>query len=106
MEFEAHGGGAMRAADEDAGAMGFVAGMAHVSQGVPSGDGGGDGPGNPAGPGDTVSPTVPGNPGNPGDPRGPSTAGKSRGTAVTFCRSWGRSTHQGVEETLHPEPEF
>ena len=25
---------------------------------------------------------------------------------VTFCRSWGRSTHQGVEETLHPEPEF
>ena len=25
---------------------------------------------------------------------------------VTFCRSWGHSTHQGVEETLHLEPEF
>ena len=88
----------MRAANEDAGAMAFVAGMAHVSQGVPGGDGGGDGTGNPAGPGDTVSPTVPDDPGNLGDPRGPSTAGK--------FRSWGHSMHQGVEETLHLEPEF
>ncbi|KAI4554571.1 hypothetical protein MJG53_019870 [Ovis ammon polii x Ovis aries] len=61
--------------------MAFVAGMAHVSQGVPSGDGGGDGTGNPAGPDDTVSPTVSGDPGNLCDPRGPSAAGKSRGTA-------------------------
>ena len=38
----------MRAADEDAGAL------AYVSQSVPSGDGGGDGPSNPAGPGDTI----------------------------------------------------
>ena len=89
MESKAHGGGAMRAADEDAGAMGFVAGMAHVSQGVPSGDGGGDGPGNPTGTGDTVSPTVPGNPGNPGDPRGPSTAGKSRGAASDILQILG-----------------
>ena len=58
MESEAHGGGATRAADEDAGAMGFAAGTARDDHGMPGGAGGRSGPGDPAGPGDAISPGV------------------------------------------------
>ena len=55
MEPEAHGGGAMRAADEDACAMASAAGTAQGSQGVPGGAGGRNGPGNRDGPSDMIS---------------------------------------------------
>ncbi|XP_043752420.1 EKC/KEOPS complex subunit LAGE3-like [Cervus elaphus] len=81
MESKAHGGGAMRAANEDAGAVASAAGTAHGGQGVPGGAGGRHGPGDPAGPGDAVSRGVPAGPGDMADPRDPSTAGESGGAA-------------------------
>ncbi|KAB0340727.1 hypothetical protein FD754_022879 [Muntiacus muntjak] len=78
---EAHSGGVMRAADEDAGAMAFAVGTEHGGHRVPGGAGGRDGCRDPAGPGDAVSPGVPGGPSDLADPRGPSTAGESSGTA-------------------------
>ncbi|KAB0339430.1 hypothetical protein FD754_023910 [Muntiacus muntjak] len=84
MEPEAHGGGAVRAADEDAGAVASAAGTAHGAQGVPGGAGGRDGPGDPAGPGDSVSRGVPAGSGDMADPREPSTAGESGGAAAAI----------------------
>ncbi|KAB0345927.1 hypothetical protein FD755_024417 [Muntiacus reevesi] len=81
MEPEAHGGGATRAADEDAGAMASAAGTAHGGQGMPGGAGGCNGPGDLAGAGDTISPGVPGGSGYLADPRDPSVAGESGGAA-------------------------
>ena len=80
MEPEAHGGGAMRAADEDEGAEASAAGTARGSQGVPGGAGGRDGPGDPAGPGDAVSRGV----GDMADPRDPSTNRESGGAATAI----------------------
>ncbi|XP_044792851.2 cancer/testis antigen 1 [Bubalus bubalis] len=84
MESEAHGGGAMRAADEDAGAVASAAGTAHGGQGVPGGAAGPNGPGMPAGPGDAVSREVPAGSGDMADPRGPSAAAESGGAAAAI----------------------
>ncbi|KAB0353592.1 hypothetical protein FD755_023710 [Muntiacus reevesi] len=84
MESEAHGGGAMRAADEDAGAVASAMGTAHGAQSVPDGAGGRDGPGDPAGPGDTVSRGVPASSSDMADPREPSTAGESGGAVAAI----------------------
>ncbi|CAI9151023.1 unnamed protein product [Rangifer tarandus platyrhynchus] len=84
MESEAHGGGAMRAADEDAGAEASAAGTARGSQGVPGGAAGRHGPGDPAGPGDAVSRGVPAGSGDMADPREPSAAGESGGAAAAI----------------------
>ncbi|XP_055419805.1 EKC/KEOPS complex subunit LAGE3-like [Bubalus kerabau] len=81
MESEAHGEGAMRVANEDAGAVASAAGTACGGQGVLGGAAGRDGPGDPAGPGDTVSRGIPGDSGDLADPRDPSPAGESGGTA-------------------------
>ena len=81
MQSEAHGEGAMRVANEDAGAVASASGTACGGQGVPGGAAGRDGPGNRAGPGDTVSRGIPGDSGDLADPRDPSTAGESGGTA-------------------------
>ncbi|XDB66634.1 hypothetical protein ABFV05_020250 [Capra hircus] len=86
MESEAHGGGATRAADEDAGAVAFVGSRAHGSQGVPGGAAGHDGPGVPAGPGDAVSQEVPAGSGDMADPRGPSASGESGGAAAAILQ--------------------
>ena len=71
MESEAHGEGVTRAANENAGAVAFAAGIARGAQGVLGSAGGCDGPGNPAGPGDAISPGVPGGSGHLADPRAP-----------------------------------
>ena len=84
MESEAHGGGAMRAADEDACAMASAAGTAQGSQGVPGGAGGRDGPGDPAGPGNAFNRGVPAGSGELADPRDPSAAGESGGAAAAI----------------------
>ena len=81
MESEAHGEGAMRVANEDAGAVVSAMGTPRGGQGVPGGAAGHDGPGDSAGPGDTVSRGIPGDSGDLADPRDPSTAGESGGTA-------------------------
>ncbi|XP_043314732.1 EKC/KEOPS complex subunit LAGE3-like isoform X1 [Cervus canadensis] len=79
MESEAHGGGAMRAADEDAGAVASAAGTAHGPQGVPGGAGGHDGSGHPAG-----RREVPAGSSDMADSRDPSTAGESGGAAAAI----------------------
>ena len=106
MESEAHGEGAMRVANEDAGAVASAAGTACGGQGVPGGAAGRDGPGDLAGLGDTVSRGIPGDSGDLADPRDPSAAGSQVAQPVPFCRSRGHPTHQGLVETLHPEQEF
>ncbi|KAB0345556.1 hypothetical protein FD755_023190 [Muntiacus reevesi] len=80
MEPEAHGGGNMRAANEDAGAVAFAADTARGSHSVPGGAGDQDDPGDPAGPGDAVIHGVPGGVGDLNNPRGPGAAGESDGT--------------------------
>ena len=84
MESEAHGGGAMRAADEDTGAVASAAGTARDRQGVPGGAGGCDGPGYPDGPGNALNRGVPAGSGDLADPRGPSAAGESVGAAAAI----------------------
>ena len=96
----------MRAADEDEGAKASAAGTAHGAQGVPGGAGGRDGPGDPTGPGDAVGRGVPAGSGNMADPRDPSIAESQVAPPLPFCRSRGHPTHQGLVETLHPEPEL
>ncbi|XP_055293664.1 EKC/KEOPS complex subunit LAGE3-like [Moschus berezovskii] len=81
MESEAHGGGATRPTDEDAGAVASPEGTASGGQGVPGGAGGPNGSGDPAGPGDAISQEVTGGSSNLADPRGLSAAGESGGTA-------------------------
>lgn len=80
MEPEAHCGGNMRAANEDAGAVAFAADTARGSHSVPGGAGGQDDPGDPARPGDAIIHGVPGGVGDLNNPRGPSAAGESDGT--------------------------
>nr|XP_020767594.1 cancer/testis antigen 1-like isoform X1 [Odocoileus virginianus texanus] len=80
MEPEAHCGGNMRAANEDAGAVGFAADTARGSHSVPGGAGGQDDPGDPARPGDAIIHGVPGGVSDLNNPRGPSAAGESDGT--------------------------
>ncbi|KAJ1057876.1 PREDICTED: EKC/KEOPS complex subunit LAGE3-like [Capra hircus] len=88
MESDAHGGGATRAAKEEAkeakkdpGAVEFAAGTAHGSHRVPGGAGGQDDPGDAACPGDVVGRRVHGGAGDLAGPRGPSAAGDPGGTA-------------------------
>ncbi|CAI9150682.1 unnamed protein product [Rangifer tarandus platyrhynchus] len=81
MESEANDGGVTRAADEDAVAEAFAAGIAGGGQGVLGGAGGRNGPGDPDVPGDAVSRGVPGGSGDQANPRGPSAAGESGGAA-------------------------
>ncbi|XDA90553.1 hypothetical protein R6Z07F_020152 [Ovis aries] len=85
MESDAHGGGATRAAKEEAkedpGAMEFAAGTAHGSHRVPGGAGGQDNPGDAACPGDVVGHGVHGGAGDLAGPRGPSAAGEPGGAA-------------------------
>ena len=90
MESKANSGGVTRAADEDAVAEAFAAGIAGGGQGVLGGASGRNGAGNPTVPGDAVSRGVPGGsvsrgvPGGSGDqanPRGPSATGESGGAA-------------------------
>ncbi|XP_043314729.1 cancer/testis antigen 1-like [Cervus elaphus] len=80
MEPEAHGGGNMRAANEDAGAVAFAADTARGSHSVPGGAGGQDDPGDPAGPGDAIIHEIPGGVADLNNPRGPGAAGESDGT--------------------------
>ncbi|XP_043315872.1 cancer/testis antigen 1-like isoform X2 [Cervus canadensis] len=96
MESKAHGGGAMRAADEDAGAVASATGTAHGGQGVPGGAGGRHGPGDPAGPGDAVSRGVPAGSGDMADPRDPSTAGESGGAAAAIPQIPGAPHRPGL----------
>ncbi|KAM7225433.1 hypothetical protein CapIbe_023410 [Capra ibex] len=85
MESDAHGGGATRAAKEEAkedpGAVEFAAGTAHGSHRVPGGAGGQDNHGDTACPGDVVGRGVHGGAGDLAGPRGPSAAGEPGGTA-------------------------
>ena len=88
MESDAHGGGATRAAKEEAkeakedpGALEFAAGTAHGSHRVPGGAGGQEDPGDAACPGDVVSHGVHGGAGDLAGPRGPSAAGEPGGAA-------------------------
>ena len=72
MEPEAHCGGNMRAASEDAGAVASAADTARGSHSVPGGA--------PARPADAITHGVPGGVGDLNNPRGPSAAGESDGT--------------------------
>lgn len=105
MEPEAHDGGTMTA-NEDAGAVAFVADTAHGSHSVPGGAGGCNGPGDPAGSGDAIIHGVPGGVSNLNNPRGPSAAEESDGAACVIPQFPGHLTFQGLVEILHLGPEF
>ncbi|XP_043753703.1 EKC/KEOPS complex subunit LAGE3-like isoform X1 [Cervus elaphus] len=95
MESEAHGGEAMRAADEDAGAVASATSTAHGGQGGLCGAGGRDGRGDPAGPGNALNRGVPACSGELADPRGPSAAGESGGAAAAIPQIPGAANAPG-----------